>query len=116
MSADTYSLIRKAIVNKEQVIATYDGRVREMCPHVLGTKAGRPQALFYQFGGFSRSGLGPPGSPDNWRCLPLERLSDVRVRPGQWHTAAIYRRPHQLCVDSVDVVVELFGPPLLEPQ
>jgi hypothetical protein len=115
MSTATYSIVRRAIINKEQVIATYDGHVREMCPHVLGTKDGRPQALFYQFGGFSHSGLGPMGSPDNWRCLPIEGLSDVSTRAGEWHTASIYRRPHQMCVDSVDIVVELYGPPFLGP-
>ena len=112
MSTDTYSIVRQAIINKEQVIATYNGQVREMCPHVLGTRDGRPQALFYQFGGFSRSGLGPAGSPDNWRCLPIAGLSGVRTRAGEWHTASIYRRHYQMCVDSVDVAVELYGPPL----
>lgn len=116
MSKDAYSIVRQAIINKKQVIATYDGQVREMCPHVLGTKDGRPQALFYQFGGFSHSGLGPKGSPENWRCLPIERLSDVSTRAGEWHTSSIYRRPHQLCVDSVDVVVEVYGPPPSEPE
>ncbi len=28
-----YDIVRKAIRNKEIIVATYDGFVREMCPH-----------------------------------------------------------------------------------
>lgn len=103
MSA-TYDIIRNAIINKLQVVATYDGHVREMCPHVIGTKGGREQALFYQFGGTSSSGAIVPNSPKNWRCLPIEGLSGVSTRPGQWHTGANHSRP-QACVDNIDVEV-----------
>jgi hypothetical protein len=103
--ASTYDIIRRAILNKEQVIATYNGYRREMCPHAIGTKNGRQQVLFYQFGGYSSSGLGPPGSPSNWRCIPISRLSNVETRKGEWYTAPNYSRP-QTCVDHVDIDVE----------
>jgi hypothetical protein len=45
---DTYGQIKTAILHKKQVIATYRGRYRDMCPHVIGTKYGRRKALFYQ--------------------------------------------------------------------
>jgi hypothetical protein len=99
-----YGLIKQAIQNKQQVFAMYHGYPMEMCPHVLGTKEGREQALFYQFGGDSSSGLGPDGSPGNWRCLFLDELSDVSVRPGAWHTAPNHSRP-QTCVDVLDVQI-----------
>ena len=102
MPADVYSLVRQAILDKQQVVATYRGHRREMCPHVIGTKTGRMQALFYQFGGTSNSGLGPAGSGDNWRCIPIARLSDVSVRPGPWHTAPTHSQ-EQTCVDVIDV-------------
>jgi hypothetical protein len=101
---DNYALIRDAVVRKRQVIAIYHGRRRELCPHVLGTKRGRRQALFYQFGGESQSGLGPLGSATNWRCIPVDELSDVRTRDGQWFTADDHSRP-ETCVDYVDVQV-----------
>ena len=47
MASETYELIKRAIQDKEQVVATYRGHRREMCPHILGVKGGRPQALFY---------------------------------------------------------------------
>lgn len=101
-----YALIRDAILNKRQVIAVYNGHLREMCPHVLGRKHGREQALFYQFAGTSSSGLGPPGSGENWRCIPVGKLTDVSVKEGPWHTAPTHSRP-QTCVDEIDVDVKL---------
>jgi hypothetical protein len=77
-----------------------------MCPHVIGTKGEREQALFYQFGGTSGSRpLGPSGSPANWRCIPIEGLQDASVRDGLWHTASDYSK-RQSCVDRIDVAVE----------
>jgi len=50
MGGNTYNVIRQAIIDKQQVIGNYDGHFREMRPHVIGTKNGRQQALFYQSG------------------------------------------------------------------
>lgn len=50
MIANTYETVRKAITEKMQIVAVYQNHRREMCSHVLGTKNGRKQALFYQFG------------------------------------------------------------------
>ncbi len=102
----TYDAIKWAIEEKKPVSATYDGLKREMCPHVLGFKNGNPQALFYQFGGESRSGLQPDGSPANWRCVTLAKLSDVNVIDGTWHTGTNHSRP-QTCVDEIEVEVEV---------
>lgn len=102
--SNTYNIIREAIIKKLQVIATYDGYVREFCPHVIGTKGGREQELFYQFGGVSSSGPIIPNSPKNWRCIPLDGLSNVSVRPGAWHTVGNHSQA-QTCVDNIDVEV-----------
>ena len=109
-----YEMIRQAILNREQVVATYHGYRREMCPHVIGRKWKKDRkgnftmqeehALFYQFGGQSSSGLKPDGSPDNWRCIQLDDLENVTTRPGAWHTAPNHSRP-QTCVDDIDVEV-----------
>ena len=90
MADGDYSIIRNAIRNKQQVIATYEGHYREMCPHIIGKKEGRGVAVFYQFGGTSRSGLGSDGSEDNWRDMEIGKLSGVSVREGPWHTAKNY--------------------------
>ncbi len=101
----TYQIVRQAIIEKHQVIADYDGYLREMCPHVIGRKKGREQALFYQFDGDSKSGLDPaPESPKNWLCIPIDGLSGVSTQAGIWHTAPNHSRP-QTCVDEIDVEV-----------
>lgn len=96
---DVYELIRAATLTRRQVVATYKGHRRELCPHVLGTKDRRRQALFFQFGGGSSSAL-PPGG--EWRCIPVDGLEDVVVRDGPWHTGVVHQHP-ETCVDTIDV-------------
>jgi hypothetical protein len=98
---DVYSVVRQAVVDKNQIVGIYRGHRREMCPHVIGTKGTMRQALFFQFAGASSSGL-PPGG--EWRCIPIDGLSDVSARPGEWHTGPGHSRP-QTCVGHVDVEV-----------
>jgi len=104
MPSAAYSLIRQAILDKDIVTAMYDGHLREMRPHTLGYKHGQEHALFYQFGGTSRSGLAPAGSAQNWRCVFVGRLTQVAVRKGPWQSAGNHSRP-QTCVDEIDVEV-----------
>jgi hypothetical protein len=91
-------------MNKEQVVATYNGVVREFCPHVLGRKGNRQHVLVYQFG-VHGSANRPVGA--GWRCFDVERLHDLTTRPGPWHSAANVYNP-QSCLDTIDVVVQTF--------
>ena len=104
-ASTTHEMLRIAIMNKEQISAYYGGHLREMCPHVIGEKDGRGQALLYQFAGTSEGELGPPGSPDNWVCAVIARLSSVWTRTGPWHTAPKETRP-QGCFDRIDLEVD----------
>jgi len=106
MPTNTYNQIRDAIAKKQQVIATYSGHIREMCPHVIGEKNGKEQALFYQFAGGSSSGPIIDGSESNWRCIPISGLSGVSVRSGEWHTSHNHSRK-QTCVDRVDLEISV---------
>ncbi len=103
---EVYAVIRQAIIDREIVVASYRGHVREMCPHVIGKKNGRAQALLYQFAGGSSGGLKPDGSPSNWRCLRVDELSEVSIQAsaGEWHTASNYSTV-QTCVEEIDVKV-----------
>ena len=105
MPSGEYNLIREAIIHKHQVFATYKGHFREMCPHTLGLKNGREQALFVQFGGSSES-RGTIGR-DNpiWVCARVDGLSNVGARMGDWHTIDIHTQD-QTCVDEIDVEAE----------
>jgi hypothetical protein len=101
---DNYTLVKKAILEKKQITAIYKGYYRELCPHNLGTKNGRRQGLFYQFGGHSSSGTIIPGSLSNWRCILIDDLSDVKIQDGPWYTASNHSTP-STCVDVIEVEV-----------
>ena len=100
-----YELIKIAIKNKKQITCHYQGYYRELCPHVIGRKNGVEQALFYQFGG--RSKTEGEISPKNgkWRCLRIGELSSVASKDGNWYTGNNHSRP-QSCVDDIDEVVD----------
>ena len=103
--SNNYDLIAKAIKEKLQVTAYYQGFYREMCPHALGSKKGRKQALFYQFGGESSKGTVTPGSTFNWRCIPIDGLTEVTLQSGQSYTAENHSQA-QTCVDQIDIEVQ----------
>jgi hypothetical protein len=103
---DIYGLVRTAVVSRRPIRAVYQGRDRWFCPHRLGRNHDRQiRALCYQYGGDSGSGLQAAGSPANWRCISLEKLSRVELLEGLWHTASNHSRP-QTCVAEVDVDAE----------
>ena len=98
--SEIYALLHRAAACRKPVAAIYDGLPRLLCPHVLGRKAGRLHTLVYQFGGKSTSGLAMgPESVGGWRCLAVEKLSQVELRSEAWHTEP--RSPRQTCVDEV---------------
>jgi hypothetical protein len=101
MTSATYQLFREAILRRQQIICSYDGCHREVCPHVLGHSDGEEKALTYQFAGQSTSSLPPAGE---WRCLFLNRVRDVRLRGGDWHTGPQHTKT-QACVRVVDLDV-----------
>jgi len=98
----TYDLIRNAVLARISLSAWYEGHLRLFSPFILGSKAGDPHVLAYQFGGTSHKELAPDGSPENWRCLRVSELTEVNVLPGMWH-APRKGRSFQHCVDQVDV-------------
>jgi len=102
--SNNYEIIAHAIKEKLQITAYYQGYYREMCPHALGSKKGRKQALFYQFAGESSRGTVLPGSTFNWRCIPVDGLTDIKLRAGPWHTAGNHSQA-QTCVDQIDIEV-----------
>jgi hypothetical protein len=103
---DIYRLVRTAVVGKRPIRATYHGRDRCFCPHRLGRNhQGQVRVLCYQYAGESESGLQADGSPVNWRCIALEKVSKVELQEGAWRTAPNHSRP-QTCVAEVDIDAE----------
>ena len=99
--SEIYELLRYAAMRRQPVAATYDGQPRLLCPHVGGRKSGRLHILCYQFGGSSNSAeLLTPEGGGVWRCLAVEKLSQVELHTGAWHTEP--RAKRQTCIDEVD--------------
>jgi hypothetical protein len=102
----TYTLFEQAIRGRKQILCTYDGYLRELCPILLGRSQGQEKALTYQFAGQSSRHL-PPGG--QWRCLWLSKVNNVRLRDGPWYDGDSHTQP-QGCVDEVDFDVNPESP------
>ena len=109
-----YRIVYEAIKSRQPISAVYDGYPRLFCPHRLGrNKQGQLRVLCYQYGGESESGLGPVGSPENWRCVVFEKLRRVELLDGSWKTAPNHSRP-ATCVVEADIDAE--DQPERDPQ
>jgi len=106
MPSRTYALFAQAITERKQIVCTYGGYRRELCPVILGHSHSEEKALTFQFGGQSGSGLPRRGE---WRCLFLSRVSDVALRDGPWRAGDSHRQP-QGCVEIVDLDVNPLSP------
>ena len=96
---EIFELLRTAGARKQPVAAMYEGHPRVFCPHVLGrSKQGLRNAFCYQFGGASISGL--RAGVGGWRCIIVDKLSQVELQSGGWHTAP--RSSRQTCVEEVE--------------
>jgi len=97
--SETYRLFEQAILERKQVLCEYDGYTRELCPIILGHSEGKEKALTYQFGGKGRKTLPQEGA---WRCLFLDKVSNVRLREGLWYSGDSHTQP-STCVQIVDL-------------
>ena len=113
-SESVYAAVHGAIRKRRPIAAMYHERPRLFCPHRLGRNSkGQMRVLCYQYGGESETGLGPPGSSENWRCITLEELSEVKLLEGPWQTSANHSRPSSCIVDP-DIDAEDY--PERDPQ
>jgi hypothetical protein len=101
-----YELMARAIRERKQVLCTYHGAPREVCPIMLGRKQGVERALAWQFAGTDGKGQPVHG---NWKCLVLADLSNVSLRDGPWHAGDSHQR-RQTCLDDVDLDVNPDSP------
>jgi hypothetical protein len=101
MPSSAYTLFRNAILAEQQVVCTYDGRRRELCPHIIGTsKTGEEVVLAWQFAGESSGPL------PQWRCLRLANVRDAQARSGRWHEGGSHRTA-QSCVSAIDLDINI---------
>ena len=97
-TSSIYAVLKQAILERSRVSCLYNGKRREFCPHSICTKNGQPRVLGWQFGGASDHAL------PNWRCMPIDGLSDVALVLGPWITGGSHSRA-QSCITNVDIDV-----------
>jgi hypothetical protein len=101
MPSRTYILFRKAILAEQQVVCTYNGLYRELCPLIIGSnKDGEEAVLAWQFAGESR------GKLPEWRCLKVANVRDARARDGRWHEGGSHKTT-QKCVATIDLDINI---------
>lgn len=99
--AEVYRLVYAAVVRQRPIAVVYDGTQRLLCPHVLGINhAGKRRMFCYQYGGDSKSGLRHEVGAGNWRCLALEKVSNVELLNTPWQTES---HAPQRCVENIEV-------------
>lgn len=106
MASAYYQLCSDAILGRRQMLFTYRGHRREVCPHVLGHTKGEEKLLAYQFAGQTSSVL-PAGG--EWRCFLLAEIHSIDVRDGPWHSGDKHSSRHN-CVEDVDLDVNPDAP------
>jgi len=106
MDTTEYITILEAIQNKQQVICTYQGYYRELCPYKVGYKNGREQALFLQFGGESSQGTIDPDRIDHWRCMEISQMEDVESIDGEWYDPLVIPTREGTCLDVIEEEVD----------
>jgi hypothetical protein len=101
MRSATYTLFRNAILAEQQVACTYDGRRRELCPHIIGiNRGGEEVVLAWQFAGESSGRL------PQWRCLKLAKMRNARASAGPWHEGGSHKT-EQVCVSTIDLDINI---------
>ena len=112
---DMYRLIWTAIANRQPIRAIYKDVPRLFCPHRLGRhRLGQTSRPVLSVRRRERvRGLGPMGSPENWRCLVFEKLRRVERVSDSWRSAPNHSRP-ATCVVEADIDAE--DQPERDPQ
>ena len=101
MPSKTYALFRNAIRAEQQVVCSYEGRARELCPHIIGSnKDGEEVVLAWQFAGDSSGRL------PQWRCLKLANVRNARTRDGRWYAGGSHKTT-QKCVVNIDLDINV---------
>ncbi|HKS18457.1 MAG TPA: hypothetical protein VJS63_04520 [Bradyrhizobium sp.] len=101
MPSATYALFRSAMLGEKQVVCSYDGRIRELCPHIIGVnRSGEEVVLAWQFAGSSS------GKLPQWRCLKLANVRNALARAGRWHEGGSHRS-QQTCVSEIDLDINI---------
>ena len=106
MPSAVHGLFLDAMRQRSQIVCTYQGHIREICPILLGRTGLEEKALVYQFAG--NTSTGPLGQPE-WKCFRLGDVRDVALREGPWH-AGTEHSAAQHCMKMVEYDVNPHSP------
>ena len=82
MLTHAYATFRSALLQRKMVTGFYQGRYRDLCPHVIGHTDGLEKALVFQFAGDAAHG---PDASGEWCCVAVGDVQDTQIRPARWH-------------------------------
>ena len=93
--------LKDAIVRKRCVRIFAEGRSREVCPHALGLKDGRPRMLAFQYSGGSASGLAGSGQ---WRTFFLSEIASATMIDGPWQGGSNIVAKSEASLDRIEFI------------
>src|SRR5262245_38130687 len=86
-----YEIVRRAILQRRSLTATYEKYLRHFSPHALGrNRADRPGVIAFQYGGGLPGGLPVGGA---WVCFDVDSLRDLRENNDAWLAGPLDGRP-----------------------
>jgi hypothetical protein len=91
--------LKRAMNLKQCVRVMAEGRARDICPHALGFKNGRPRLLAFQYQGGSASGLAAGGQ---WRAFFVGDIATATIIDGPWHTGPNFVAKAEACLDRIE--------------
>jgi hypothetical protein len=103
-----YETLRMGILGKKPCkISMLDEAERKMCPYIIGkSNKGEDYVLYYQYGGYSSSGLKEDGSSANWRCGRVSDIASAEILDESWRHPVQKPKARGTCVAFIDAEVE----------
>jgi predicted nucleic acid-binding protein len=92
-----FQRLSEAIIHRMPVTLTYEGRQRQVYPHILGHAGREERALAFEYDGSKSS-----KRQGQWCCLRLSEIDDkdIQLQDGPWRTGK-YPSTTQRCVDKL---------------
>jgi hypothetical protein len=105
---NVYDTLRAGVLGKKPCKISRPGEpARKVCPYLIGkSRNNEPYVLYYQYEGYSSSGLHEDGSSENWRCGRVSDFTTAEVIDEPWRQPIQKPKGRGNCVVSIDAEVE----------
>jgi hypothetical protein len=103
-----YDTLRESILSQRPCRISRSGQPeRKVCPYRIGKSSeGDLNVLYYQYAGYSESGLRPAGSNANWRCNRISEITTAEIMDEAWRQPLQKPETRGTCVISSDIEVK----------